>query len=114
MTSPDGEAIAKIEVKLRGASSTNSTKISIENARAGKLISPGEVLSADGAIVDATRVSWPNRDELRIVLCEATVYQVRARLLRDPVTRDDGSEKAVVIKVENSRYSEARKQCVPN
>jgi hypothetical protein len=77
-------------------------------------MSPGEVLSADGAIVDATRVSWPNRDELRIVLCEATGYQVRARLLRDPVTRDDGSENAVVINVENWRYSEARKQCVPN
>ena len=70
-------------------------------------------MSADGAIVDATRISWASPDELRVILCEARAYQVRARLLRDPVTRNDGSENAISVEVENWRYSGTRKQCIP-
>jgi hypothetical protein len=110
--SPNGGAVALVEVKLRGASSSNLTRISVANANGGTLISPGEVVSADGAIVDATRVSWSGPNELRVVLCEAMAYQVRASLLRDPVTLDDGSENALSVKVENWRYSEPHKRCI--
>lgn len=113
MNSPDGRAAASIEVKLLGASSSNRTRISVGNLDGGKLISPGEIVSADGAIVDATRVSWVGPNELRVVLCEATAYQVRARLLRDPVTLPDGSENAVWVEIENWRYSETDRGCVP-
>lgn len=110
--SPDGEALAHIDVKLRGASGSDRLRINVENAGRGKLISPGEVVSADGAIVSATRVLWVRSDELHVVLCGATGYQVRARLLRDPVTRNDGSENAVSVEVENWRYSENQKRCI--
>ncbi len=110
--SPDGRLIATREVKLRGASSSNLTRIRLDNAEGGKLLSPGEIVSADGAIVDATVMSWTSQNELRVVLCDATAYQVDARLLRDPVTLSDGSENAVLVKVENWRYSEPRQRCV--
>lgn len=111
-TSPGGRAVAIVEVKLRGASSSNTTRISVENGDGGRLISPGEVVSADAAIVDATRVTWANPDDLRVILCAATAYQVRARLLRAPAILQDGSENAVTVSVENRRYSEQQKRCV--
>jgi hypothetical protein len=110
--SPDGAAVARVEVKLRGTSGSNLTKIHLDNGRDGSLISPGEVVSADGAIVGATRISWSDPNELRVILCEARAYQVRARVQRDPVTRNDGSENAISINVENWRFSERRKECV--
>ena len=111
-TSPDGRAVATVEVQLRGASSSNTTRISVENRDGGKLISPGEIVSADAAIVDATRVTWASPNDLSVILCEATAYRVRARLLRDPVTLQDGSENTVSVAVENWRYSEQQKRCV--
>jgi hypothetical protein len=113
ITSPNGEAVANVEVKLLGASSSNLTRISLDNAGSGKLISPGEVVSADGAIVDATRIAWTSSDRLKVILCEATQYRVRANLLRDPITRNDGSENTITVNVENWRYSESLKRCIP-
>ena len=111
-TSPDGRAVATVEVQLRGASSSNTTRISVENGNGGTLISPREIVSADAAIVDATRVTWASPNDLRVILCAATAYRVRARLLRDPLTLQDGSENAVSVAVENWRYSEQEKRCV--
>src|SRR3546814_4696262 len=105
--------MAKIEAKLSGASSSNQTRIILENINGGKLISPGEIVSADDAIIDETRIMWAGPNDLRVVLCEATAYQVRARILRDPVLLPDGSENAVSVIVENWDHSEARKGCAP-
>lgn len=105
--------MAKIEAKLSGASSSNQTRIILENINGGKLISPGEIVSADDAVVDETRIGWAGPNELRVVLCEATAYQVRARILRDPALLSDGSENAMSVIVENWDYSEAHKACVP-
>ncbi len=98
---------------LRGASGSNQTKVSIENATGGTLIAPGETVSADGTIESLTQVSWKNSDELLVILCEATAYRVRSRLLREPVIRANGSEDAIAVTVENWRYSAQRKRCVP-
>ncbi|WP_395396548.1 hypothetical protein WBP07_28110 [Novosphingobium sp. BL-8A] len=111
--SPDGKAVAVVETKLSGASSSNRTRISLENAGDGKLLSPGEIVSADGAIVDQIQVAWVGPNVLSIALCEATDYQVRARVLRDPVTLPDGSVNAVSIKVENWQYFETQRACKP-
>ena len=111
--SPDGKAMAIVEVNFSGASSQNQTRISLENIGDGKLIAPGKILSADGAIVDWVKVVWVGPDDLRIVLCEATDYQVRARVFRDPVTLPDGSVNAVSISVQNLQYVETQKACSP-
>lgn len=103
--------MARVEVKLRGASSTNSTRINVTNGKGGKLLDPGEILFADGAIIDETRLAWDGPDHLLITLCEAISFKVRARLLRDPVTRADGSENAILVDVKNEQYSEQEKRC---
>ena len=110
--SPDGKLIASIEVKLRGASSSNSTRISLNNANGGTLLKPGTVLTADGAIVDATKLLWLGPDHLRVLLCEATDYEVRSRLLHDPVTRADGSMNELEVEVRNLHYSDQQRRCV--
>jgi len=100
-----------VEVKLRGASSTNSTRVNVNNATGGKLLEPGEILNANGAIVGQTRLAWDGPDRLLVTLCEAISFKVRARLLREPITRADGSENAIYVEVMNQRYSEQEKRC---
>jgi hypothetical protein len=109
--SPDDATVASVEVQRRGASSSNSTRINVINATGGKIIESGEVLIADGAIIDKTRLAWDGPDRLIVTLCDATRFEVRARLLRDPVIRADGSENSIRIDVENERYSKAEKRC---
>ncbi len=111
LQSPDGTTFATVEVKQRGASSTNSTRISVTNATGGKVLEPGQILTADGAIIDQTRLAWDGPDRLLVTLCEATSFEVRSRLLREPVTRADGSENALYVDVINQRYSEREKRC---
>jgi hypothetical protein len=111
LPSPDGAALATVEVMQRGASSTNSTRISVTNATGGKVLEPGQILKADGAIVGQTRLAWDGPDRLSVTLCEAISFEVRSRLLREPVTRADGSENAIHVDVINQRYSEREKRC---
>ena len=111
LPSPDGAALASVEVKLRGASSTDSTRISVTNATGGSLLKPGQILKASGAMVGQTRLAWDGPDRLSVTLCEAISFEVRSRLLREPVTRADGSENAIHVDVINQRYSEREKRC---
>lgn len=111
LQSPDGASLATVEVKRRGASSTNLTRVSVTNATGGKVLDPGYILTADGAIVSHTRLAWDGPDLLSITLCEAISFEVRSRLLREPVTRADGSENAIHVDVINQRYSEREKRC---
>jgi hypothetical protein len=111
LPSPDGAALASVELKLRGASSTNTTRISVTNGTGGKLLEPGQILKADGAIVGQTRVAWDGPDRLSVTLCEAISFEVRSRLLRAPVTRADGSENAIHVDVINLQYSELENRC---
>ena len=111
LPSPDGAALASVEVRLSGASSTNATRISVENATGGKLLEPGQILQANGAIVSQTRLAWDGPDRLSVTLCEAISFEVRSRLLREPVTRADGSENNIQVDVINQRYFEREKRC---
>lgn len=116
---PDGKAIAQIEVKLRGASSSNLTRVILRNGRGGSLPRPVYVVEADGAIVDFTTLRWAGADRLIVALCDATSYRVTAENLRNPpiidVGREDGTGDVNRIKVDvvNLTYVEAEKSCRP-
>ena len=83
----------------------------MENATGGKLLEPGQILQANGAIVSQTRLAWDGPDRLSVTLCEAISFEVRSRLLREPVTRADGSENNIQVDVINQRYFEREKRC---
>jgi hypothetical protein len=111
VASPDSKAVASLQVKLRGATSTNAIRIAIDDAQGGLLVEPGEVVNADGPIKSKTRMRWLSPDRLRVQLREAHSYEVRSELLREPVVGANGTENAIEVEVTNRRYSEQRRKC---
>jgi hypothetical protein len=110
--SPGERAIAIVDVHLVGAWGGNSTRITVNNMNGGTIIKPGEVVIARDVIDSETQVEWLSADRLAVRICEATRYDVRARLLRQPVVRSNGTMNEIIIDVRNMQYSEKLKKCV--
>lgn len=97
--SPDGSAVASVDVLSRGASGSNQSRIILTDANGPDPKHGTEVLSSDGGAI--VKLAWAGPTNLEVTLCGANDYEVKSRVLRHPPLKSDGAENAIFIDVKN-------------